>query len=179
MRRRLSTAGAPSGGGARAWLAIAAVVFSGTVTAATLLTQDPPAKERSPAEEDAWATATEALATETCGGCHPMADITQTRHTWQDWNDVVVRMAALGLSASDDQLTEIKLYLTRYYGLVNVNTASAGEIAAVLGLSHKQAAAVVEYRHTHGRFANAAALAEAAGVDRSKLDEQAGAIRFN
>jgi competence ComEA-like helix-hairpin-helix protein len=163
-----------------AWCrAVGAIVFSASIITAAFAPQDPAVKERTQAEEDAWATSTEASATEACGGCHPMGEITQTRRTWKEWNNVIARMGSLGLSASDEQLTDIKLYLTRFYGLVNVNTASAAELSAVLGLSAKQSAALVEYRKAHGNFADAASLAKVAGIDRSKLDGQAEAIRFN
>jgi competence ComEA-like helix-hairpin-helix protein len=87
-------------------------------------------------------------------------------------------MAALGISATDAQLMSVKLYMTRYYGAVNVNTAPAAEISAVLGLSSKDAAAVVEYRKAHGNFADAAALLKVEGIDKSKIEEQPGALRF-
>ena len=154
------------------------MVFSASIMATAFAPQDPPVKERTQAEEEAWATATEATASEACGGCHSISEITQTRHTWKEWHDVIRRMGSLGLSASDEQLTDIELYLTRYYGVVNVNTASAAELSAVLGLSARQSAGLVEYRKTHGNFADAASLASVAGIDKSIIDGQAEAIRF-
>ena len=139
----------------------------------------PPVKDMTADEEYAWATDAEVTTNTLCSSCHPIAEITGTRHTWPEWNDTVTRMAALGISATDAQLTTVRLYMTRYYGAVNVNTAPAPEISAVLGLSSKVAAAVVEYRKAHGNFADAAALLNVEGVDKSKIEEQPGAIRFN
>lgn len=146
---------------------------------ATKPVPDPPVKDMTPEEEDAWATAAEATADKACSPCHPLAEITRTRHTWREWNDSVVNMAALGVTATDEQLTTIKLYMTRYYGLVKVNTATAAELSAVLGLSSKDAAAIVEYRKAHGNFADAAALAQVQGIDKSKIEEQPEALRFD
>ena len=69
--------------------------------------------------------------------------------------------------------------LTRYYGIVRVNAASAEELSAVLGLPPKVAAAVVEYRTAHGKFADIAALLKVEGVDKAKLEEQPEALRFD
>jgi competence protein ComEA len=139
---------------------------------------DPPVRDLTAAEEDAWAVAAEETTTTVCGQCHPIPEITRTRRTWRQWNDSVVTMGALGAPATEAQLTTVKLYMTRYYGAVNVNTASIAELSAVLGLSSKESAAIVEYRKANGRFANAEALAKVEGIDKSKLEEQAQAIRF-
>jgi len=141
---------------------------------------EPPVKDMTAAEEDAWATAAEATTTAVCGQCHPIPEITKTRRTWSQWNDSVITMGALGAPApTETQLTTVKLYMTRYYGAVNVNTASAAELSAVLGLSSTNAAAIVEYRKANGRFTNAEALAKVEGIDKSKLEEQPQAIRFD
>ena len=111
--------------------------------------------------------------------CHPIPEITRTRHTWPEWHDAVLRMAALGMGATDEELTTIKLYMTRYYGIVKVNTATAAELSAVLGVSSKDAAAIVEYRKANGNFADAAALLKVEGIDKAKITDQPEALRFN
>ena len=89
-------------------------------------------------------------------------------------------MGALGAPpATEAQLTTVKMYMTRYYGAVNVNTASAAVLSAVLGLSSKDAEAIVEYRKANGKFASAEALAKVEGIDKSKIEEQPKALRFD
>ena len=139
---------------------------------------DPPVKDMTAEQEEMWATETEALVEKACVSCHPIADITKVRKTWADWNGTVMRMAALGIEADEDQLTAIKLYMTRYYGLIHVNTAGAAELSAVLGLSGKEAAAIVAYREAHGNFADVDALAKVEGVDKAKITDAAEALRF-
>jgi competence ComEA-like helix-hairpin-helix protein len=139
---------------------------------------DPPVKEMTAEQEEKWPTDTEALVEKACVSCHPIADITKARKTWVEWNGTVVRMAALGIEADEDALTAMKLYMTRYYGLVNVNKASAAELSAVLGLSAREAAAVVAYREAHGDFADADALAKVEGIDKAKITDAAEALRF-
>ena len=139
---------------------------------------EPPVKDMTPEQEEKWATETEALVEKACVSCHPIADITKARKTWVEWHDTVVRMAALGIEADEDQLTAVKLYMTRYYGAVNVNKAGAAELSAVLGLSAKEAAAVTAYREAHGAFADANAFAKVEGIDKAKLTDAAEALRF-
>ena len=142
-------------------------------------TPEPPVKDMTAAEEEAWATAAEETTIALCGQCHPIQEITRTRLTWSEWSDSVLTMGALGVPTTEARLTTVKLYLTRYYGAVYINTATAAEISAVLGLSSKDAAAIVEYRKANGRFANAEALAKVAGIDKSRIEEQPEAIRFD
>ena len=139
---------------------------------------DPPVKDMSAEQEEKWATETEALVERACVSCHPISDITKVRKSWADWNNTVVRMAALGIEADEDQLPAVKLYMTRYYGLVNVNKANAAELSAVLGLSGKDASAVVAHREAHGDFADANALARVEGIDKTKLTDGAEALRY-
>jgi len=138
----------------------------------------PPVKDMSAEQEEKWAAETEALVEKACVSCHPIGDITKVRKTWADWNNTVVRMAALGIEMDEDQLTAVKLYMSRYYGQVNVNKARAAELSAVLGLSGKEAAAVVAYREAHGDFADADALAKVDGIDKAKITDAADALRF-
>ena len=131
------------------------------------------------AEEDEFATAAEATIERVCITCHPFETITKTRRTVREWNDQVTTMAQRGAPGTDPDFTLVKKYLTRYYGIVRVNTASAEELSAVLGLPPKVAAAVVEYRTANGKFADIAALEKVEGVDKAKLEEQPEALRFD
>jgi competence ComEA-like helix-hairpin-helix protein len=139
---------------------------------------NPPVKEMTAEQEEKWAGETEALVERACVSCHPIADITKVRKTWIEWSDTVARMAMLGIEADEDQLTAVKLYMTRYYGAVNVNKAGAAELSAVLGLSAKDAAAVTAYREAHGEFADANALTKVEGIDTAKITAAAEALRF-
>jgi competence ComEA-like helix-hairpin-helix protein len=151
---------------------------SPAATAKPAKVPEPPVRDMTAEQEDKWAAETEALVERACVSCHPIADITKVRKTWADWNNTVVRMAALGIEADEDQLTAVKLYMTRYYGLVNVNIARASELSAVLGLSTKEAAAVVAYREAHGDFADVNALTKVDGIDKAKITDAADGLRF-
>lgn len=55
---------------------------------------------------------------------------------------------------------------------VNVNTASAEQIAAALnGIGNAKAAAIVAYREQHGRFSAPEQLTEVSGIGAKLLDK--------
>jgi competence ComEA-like helix-hairpin-helix protein len=132
-----------------------------------------------PQEEDEFVKVTEATMDRVCIACHPFENIIKTRRTVPEWNDQVTAMAQRGAPGTETDFTLAKKYLARYYGVVRVNTATAEELSAVLGLSSKTAAAVVEYRKANGKFTDLESLAKVEGVDKAKLEENADALRFD
>ena len=129
-------------------------------------------------DEEKFAKEAEALTNKVCSECHDIGIAIDTRRTLKDWNGVVATMAANGANATDEEFATIKKYLTRYHGIVNVNTATAEELSAVLGLTEKDAAAIVEHRKANGNFADAAALASVPGIDKTKIEAQPRALKF-
>jgi competence ComEA-like helix-hairpin-helix protein len=129
-------------------------------------------------DEEKWATAAQDLTEHVCSECHDLGMATDTRRAAKDWNTVVVTMASKGANAKDEEFATIKKYLTRYYGLVNVNTATAEELSAVLGLTAKDAVAIVEHRQANGKFADVEALAKVPGIDKAKIEAQVEALKF-
>lgn len=130
-------------------------------------------------EEEQFATAAEGTLERVCIACHPFENITKTRRTPREWSDQVTAMAQRGAPGSEPDLALVRKYLTRYYGIVKVNTATAEELSAVLGLPLKVAHAIIEYRSGNGRFTDIATLEKVPGIDKAKLQEQAQAIRFD
>lgn len=60
---------------------------------------------------------------------------------------------------------------------VNINTATAKELAAQLeGIGKKKAAVIVEYRETHGPFKSAGELADVKGIGKGILQRNANRI---
>lgn len=170
-----------------AWLlAAASILFAASIGArastpdVTLQTAKPaPQKPAQTAEEEeAAALAAEEVTAKVCLTCHPWEQITLTRRTPGEWTETVELMTSLGAVGTEQQFATIKKFLTRYYGVVQVNTATAEELAAVLGLSPKDAAAIVAYRKRNGNFADAAALAKVSENVNSRIEEQPGALRF-
>jgi hypothetical protein len=133
----------------------------------------------SPEEQSEADDLAEATIKRVCLRCHPVDVVARTRREATDWRAVVARMATLGAVATPEELRTIRRYLTRYYGVIRVNSASAEEFSAVLGYSPRDAAAIVAHRAAQGRFANVEALAGVVGLDRTRLDAQPEALTFD
>lgn len=115
---------------------------------------------------------------ELCGGCHDVRATVEKRKTRKDWRTSVADMRAKGASATDDEAKVIAAYMTRYFGLVNVNTAGADEMQTVLGVSEKEAQAIVRYRESHGAFATLDDLKKVDGLDAETLEREKASIVF-
>ena len=113
-----------------------------------------------------------------CTECHPFDDIVVLRRTPKEWKEVTAQMATKGAIATQDQFAVIRQYLTRFYGVIRVNSAPAADLVAVLGFSAKEADDVVAYREAHGKFVDLAALLKVPGVPKEKLDADPDALRF-
>ena len=130
-------------------------------------------------EQDSLDAAAETTMERVCIACHPFENITRTRRTVREWSDQVTNMAQRGAPGTEKDFALVKRYLTRWYGIVRVNSATPEELSAVLGLPAKVAAAVVDYRKEHGNFTDMAGLLKVDGVDKAKLEEQPDAMRFD
>ncbi len=63
--------------------------------------------------------------------------------------------------------------------VVNINTASASEIAAALsGVGPAKAEAIVAWREANGAFTSVEQLLEVKGIGRATLDRNAGKIQL-
>ena len=113
-----------------------------------------------------------------CGGCHQPEAALSTRRSKEQWEETFVKMIGKGLKASDDDLTIALDYVIARYGRVNVNRATAGDIAEMLGLTTQEAEAIVKYRKESGKFEDFDSLAKVPGVDLQKLEKNREAISF-
>jgi competence ComEA-like helix-hairpin-helix protein len=76
-----------------------------------------------------------------------------------------------GAKIGDEEFGAILDYLVAAYGKVNINKATTDEIVEVVGVSLKEAEAIVKYRKDNGGFEDFDALGKVPGVDRKKLDK--------
>jgi competence protein ComEA len=113
-----------------------------------------------------------------CSDCHDPDRIRETRRTRSGWEDVIYQMIDKGAVGTDADFNLVLQYLLSHYGMVNVNQASAEEIALVTGLSSKEGDAVVAYRKANGDFKNFDALVKVPGIDAQKLEAARAAILF-
>lgn len=115
-----------------------------------------------------------------CSVCHPSTDVSRFRKSKDEWQAVIDDMLTKGADASDADLDTIVNYLTKCFGpMVNINTASADDIGKQLGLSAKDAQAIVDYRQNKGNFKELADLKSVPGLDYASIEPLRYRIAFN
>jgi len=175
------------------WLLAAAAI--GLVASIATTAAVPPAQQTKPPQpasnaaaketpdfviqnEEELATVGEEIVLRVCEtACHKMENHDRRRPAYE-WNGVIQTMIERGAMASVKDVAIIRQYMKRYYGVLAVNTAPAEEFSAVLGLSARDAQAVIAYRTANGKFLDAEALARVPGIDKAKIEEQPDALIF-
>ena len=114
----------------------------------------------------------------TCAKCHDGARITAMRRTSAEWEDIIKKMIEKGAQGSEKDFETIYDYLLRTYGKLFINAAPPTEIVTILGLSEKDAKAIVAYRDSKGPFADFDAVKKVPDIDVKKLDERKDAVAF-
>jgi competence ComEA-like helix-hairpin-helix protein len=113
-----------------------------------------------------------------CSSCHELETVTGARRTKGAWQRMIEDMLDRGAEGSDDDMAAILSYLTTFYGRVNVNAASGEELEKSLGLSAKEAQALVAYREQNGKINDFEKLKKIPGLDADKLQAKRGWIAF-
>jgi competence ComEA-like helix-hairpin-helix protein len=111
--------------------------------------------------------------------CHNVDKVFVARRSPRDWALVIADMARRGAKGSSDERELVRRYLTWSFGVVTVNSSSAEDLAAVIGVPIAMAEAIVAHRQRRGRFADIDALAQVQGLDRATLEAQIDALRFD
>jgi competence protein ComEA len=114
-----------------------------------------------------------------CTSCHEMAAVTGSRRTKIGWQQNVDDMISRGAEGSGDDIEAVVDYLTANFGKINVNTATAGELASFLGLSDAEAKAIVTYREQRGKYKDFDQLLKTPGVNAKKLQPKRPQIAFS
>jgi len=78
-----------------------------------------------------------------CGNCHTVSLVAGFRSE-SEWIETVEQMVKLGARGSDEQLDRVMRFLLRTFTKVNINAATAPEIAPVLDIGDAAAEAVVK-----------------------------------
>lgn len=119
-----------------------------------------------------------------CVGCHKADEFPAYRHTKQEYQTIVYRMGDRGARATTTELDIVAAYLFKNFpkvedsSKINVNKASAEEIATDLNLTAKEAEAIVKYRETHGDFRVWGDLLVIYGVDGRKIEAAKDKMSF-
>ena len=113
-----------------------------------------------------------------CATCHDAERILSARRTRTQWEEVIDKMIERGAAGTDEDFTATEQYLLRVSGRVNVNRALSTDIVDVLGLTQKDADAILEYRKSNGEFKDFDELCKVPGIDLEKLKQGRDAVSF-
>jgi competence protein ComEA len=105
-----------------------------------------------------------------CRDCHDLDAITGENRTKEGWKKTIAKMVDRGAEGTDEQYEMIVTYLSKNFGRVNVNTATADEIVAGIDFSAKEAAAIMAYRDKNGPFKNWRDLSKVEGLDAARVE---------
>ncbi len=120
----------------------------------------------------------------TCVGCHKVEEFMAYRLTKDQYTRAVYSMLDRGAQATNAELDTVAAYLYKNFPKiedttkVNVNKASAAEIAKSLDLTEKEAEAIVSYRERHGNFLAWGDLLVIYGVDGKKIEAAKDRMTF-
>jgi competence protein ComEA len=117
-----------------------------------------------------------------CGNCHDANIIQAHRQSRDEWIATIQKMMAAGAEGTEEQFTAVLEYVSRNFGpaaaRINVNQASAAELGTGLGLSEKEAAAIVKYRTDKGAFKTVEDLKKVPDLDYKKIEAQKDRLVF-
>jgi competence protein ComEA len=110
-----------------------------------------------------------------CGVCHEARRTASLRLTREGWDELIGEMVKRGAKATDQERETVLDYLTANFlgeapHPINLNTAPAIDLEAVVGLLRSEARALVAWREAHGACKTIDDLKQVPGVDFAKLD---------
>ena len=104
-----------------------------------------------------------------CVPCHGVLPAIAVRKTAVGWSATVEDMRVKGAKGSDEQSEAAAKYLARFFAAVDVNKATAAEIAQVTELTLEDAQAIVAYRDAGHTFKTFTELKKVPGIDAKRL----------
>jgi competence protein ComEA len=113
-----------------------------------------------------------------CLTCHDSKKATEGLRTATEWDMVLEEMVTFGATATDEQFEQVKQYLLRHHGKVEVNRARAPEFVPVLDVTASVAEAIVQRRAAQGPFKTIEDLKQVPGVDAVKVDARKERLVF-
>jgi competence ComEA-like helix-hairpin-helix protein len=125
-----------------------------------------------------------------CAGCHVLKVVTSKRASKQQWSTLVDQMISRGAEVPDEEIETVVDYLAKNFGAtagekdpdrsppINVNKDTAAELAGALGLSAKDAAAIVAYREQNGNFKVWRDLINVPGIETEKIESNKDRLAF-
>jgi competence protein ComEA len=157
-----------------------ALILAPAVLAVSMALQAAPAASVTVPEQAAALPDTPAtpLFVRMCSDCHQTQLVLSRRRTVIEWEDTVRQMIAEGAEGTDKEFEVVLEFLFTNFGTVVVNGARADDMVKVLGISKKDADAIVAFRTAKGDFANVEALKQVPEIDIARIEQRKDALRF-
>ena len=119
-----------------------------------------------------------------CSECHGAEIVLGRPHSEDGWNAIVIDMVQRGAQGTDDEFDEVVRYLTKNIKAgpavaqkLNINKAPAKAIETALGLTAKDAQAIVEARGKSA-FKTVDDVKKVRGVDAAKIEAKKDKLSF-
>jgi competence protein ComEA len=118
-----------------------------------------------------------------CNACHGAEVVLGHPHSEEGWSAIVTDMVQRGAEGTDDEFDEVVKYLTKNIkagqaqARINVNKAAPKAIEVGLGLTSKEAQAIVEAREK-APFKSVDDVKKVPGVDASKIEAKKDRLAF-
>jgi competence protein ComEA len=118
-----------------------------------------------------------------CNACHGAEVVLGHPHSEEGWNSIVTDMIQRGAEGTDDEFDEIVKYLTKNIkagqaaAKININKATPKAIEVGLGLTPKEAQAIVDAR-VKSPFKSIDDLKKVPGVDAAKIEAKKDRLAF-
>jgi len=122
-----------------------------------------------------------------CGSCHAAELVMGRRESREGWSGVVADMVMRGAEGTNEEFGEVVDYLMAHFSKdapppeiskLNVNKASAADLASGLEVPVEQASAIVRYRKENGIFKSIEDLRKVPGLDSKAIDAKKNEIDF-
>ena len=116
-----------------------------------------------------------------CGACHGAENVAGMAKTREEWGALVGEMVADGAQGTEAEFNEIVDYLATAFPKtpkINVNKATASDLAGGLELTAKEAEAIVHYREEKGSFKSLEDVEKVPGVDSKKIEAKKDRLTF-
>ena len=116
-----------------------------------------------------------------CGACHGVEVLSGHRQGRDEWVSTLQNMIQRGAEGTEEQFNAVLGYLVKNFGpqlpKVSVNQAPAAELQSELGLSEKEAAAIVKQR-AKAAFKTVEDFKKVPDLDYKKIEAQKDRLTF-
>jgi competence protein ComEA len=113
-----------------------------------------------------------------CGACHSPDYITETDRDPKGWTEIWDMMTAYGAQASPAEWETIHTYILGQLATIDVNKATAEDLAKLFDTDAATAKAIADYRMANGNFKTIDDVKKVPGLMANKVDYRKNRLKF-